>query len=201
MSPLRTTLGLSVVLLLAGSALSGYIGGGTFVARTQFGTLVDDGGVICQGSAGDGIGGGCLPFPTDGQEGFVGVLDDAAGKAVAFQVCIDNDGDGICGGPGRADGTCADDISFSHTDDGRFFNALGPLPTSFLRGCRGGFPGYVVLLCAGAHEVEGSAHSHAVTQGKIALRPTGSGFGDFCGGGGSGGAAGPNVAAKAYRVV
>ena len=202
MSPLRAFLGLSIVLVFAGPAFSGYTAGGTFVVRTQFGSLVDDGGVVCQGSAGDGIGGGCLPFPTDGREGYVGVFDDSQGKEVAFQVCLDNNGDGVCGGPGRADGTCGDEIFFSHSDDGRFFNPLGPLPTTFQRGCGdGAFPGYVVLLCTGAHEVDGSAHTHAVTQGRIELRPTGSGYGNFCGGGASNGAAGPNVAAKAYTVV
>ena len=202
MKTLRPLLGLATILLLSGSALSGYTGGGTFVAKTPLGTVVDNGGAICQGTAGDGIGGGCLPFPGEGREGFVGVMDDSAGKEVAFQVCIDNNGDGICGGP-QNDGRCFDQIFFSHADDGKFFNPLGPLPTSFLSGCgAGAHNGYVVLLCSGEHVDATGPHTHAPRTGTISLTASGSGYGDFCGGGASGGAANPvNTVAKAYKVI
>lgn len=209
MRSLRIPLALAFMTTLAATALAGtYQAGGTFVVKTQFGTLLDNGGVVCDGVNGDGIGGGCLLFPApvsgpDGRGGaFVRVHDDVAGPAVAFQVCIDNNGDGICGGP-QTDPRCFDQIFFSHDDEGKFFNPLGPLPTSFLPGCEhnGGFGGYVALLCQGAHEVNGSAHTHSLTTGMIGLAPFGAGYGDFCGGGGAGGENGNNTAvAKAYVV-
>jgi hypothetical protein len=206
MRAIRYSIALLLLTSLAASSLAGtYVAGGTFVVKAEVGTLLDNGGVVCEGTDGDGVGGGCLLFPSEGREGgFVGVLDDEAGTDVAFQVCIDNDGDGICGGPQPADGRCFDQIFFSHDDEGRFFNPLGPLPTSFLEGCAGGFPGYVVLLCQGAHEAGGAAHTHTLTGGSIKLMGSGSGYGDFCGGA-NGGAAGPfgnnPAVAKAYRVV
>lgn len=199
---------LIVCLLTAAPAFAGYTAGGTFVVKTDEGTILDNGGVICQGTNGDGIGGGCLRFPpSDGRDqgAFVRVNDNAAGPGVAFQVCIDNNGDGVCGGPQLND-FCRDQIFFSHNDEGRFFNPLGPLPTSRLPGCSaGGHNGYVVLLCQGAHEVDGHSHTHSLSSGSIGLAPFGSGYGDFCGGGFGGGTGGPagfvNAAAKAYRVV
>jgi hypothetical protein len=206
MSPLRTFILLATVAALVVPAVAtAYVSGGTFVVKTEFGTIVDNGGVVCRGTSGDGIGGGCLPFPAGETRGvFIRVADDVAGAAVAFQVCIDNNGDGICGGPIQQD-ACQDQIFFSHNDEGRFFNALGPLPKSFLQGCaaNGGFAGYVVLLCTGAHEVRGTAHTHSLTQGAIGFAPFGTGYGNFCGGGGAGGETGlgqPAVA-KAYTVV
>lgn len=191
-------------LLVATSAASAYVSGGTFVVKTQYGTIVDNGGAVCKGLTGDGYGGGCLPFPQEGtREGaFIGVRDDAAGKAVAFQVCIDNNGDGVCGGQFSPDEKCRDQIFFSHSDGGRFFNPLGPLPTRGLAGCPT-FQGYVVLLCTGAHDDrELGTHSHTLTSGVIQFAPFGSGYGDFCGGGGAGGEPGlVNAAAKAYEVI
>lgn len=201
-----TALALLTVLFTAAPAFGeGYVGGGTIVAKSSVtGTLVDDGAVVCQGTNGDGIGGGCLPFgATAADEVYIGVRDDEADKAVAFQVCIDNNGDGICGGP-QNDPRCFDQIFFSHADGGKFFNPLGPLPTSFLPDCgQGAFPGYVVLLCQGVHEDRQTGpHTHDVSRGVIAFTPGGSGYGDFCGGGGSGGASGKSDAvAKAYKVV
>lgn len=216
---LRTICGLLLIsLLTAAPALAGYTAGGTFVVKTQFGTVLDNGGVVCQGTTGDGVGGGCLPFPervpgTESPGGFVRVYDNGAAQNVAFQVCIDNNGDGICGGPQTND-QCRDQIFFSHNDEGKFFNPLGPLPTTFLRGCGPGSAGggsstqhngYVVLLCQGAHEVDGTAHTHSLSAGSIGLSDFGAGYGDFCGGGFGGGTGGPtgfgNFAAKAYRVV
>ena len=92
----------------------------------------------------------------------------------------------------------------SHDDQGKFFNPLGPLPTTTLAGCAKAFQGYVVLLCEGAHEVNGSAHTHSVTQGTIALYPFGAGYGDFCGGAGASGGTNEgfvDAVAKAYKVV
>lgn len=208
MNALRTLmLALAATALVAAPALAGtYVGGGTFVVATPLGTVLDNGGVVCQGTNGDGIGGGCLLFPEATREGgFVAVKDQVAGLSVAFQVCIDNNGDGICGGPQGLGGRCFDQIFFSHSDGGVFHNALGPLPTRFLEGCPGGFPGYVVLLCQGEHvERDGSAHSHALTRGSIQLASKGTGYGTFCGGSGEGqpGSLGNNAAvAKAYKVV
>lgn len=199
-----TLIGILLTALVAAPALAGaYVGGGTFVVRTQFGTLLDNGGVVCDGTNGDGTGGGCLPFPKFAREGgFVRVHDAQAGREVAFQVCIDNNGDGICGGP-QGDDRCRDQIFFSHDDSGRFFNPLGPLPTSRLADCpTSGHDGYVVLLCQGAHEVGGSSHTHSVTRGSIGLSDFGAGYGNFCGGGSSNGTNDgfADAVAKAYVV-
>lgn len=209
MSPSRS-LGLVLLasLVALAPAVVAYTEGGTFVVKAEGVTVVDDGAVICRGLGGNGVGGGCLPLPLPGttrEGGFVAVVDDAAGLDVAFQVCLDNNGDGVCGGPQPVDGRCRDQIFFSHAEGGRFFNALGPLPTTTLKDCPKAFQGYVVLLCQGVHDTaEAGPHQHDVTSGRIFATNSGSGFGDFCGGNG-GGAAGPagfvDAAAKAYRVV
>lgn len=211
-------------LTLAAPALAGYTSGGTFVVKSQGITVVDNGGVVCDGLTGGGVGGGCLPFPaetpprSDGTApgAFIRVSDLEVGERVAFQVCIDNDGDGICGGQPPIDltidvegasvsvgaGECRDQIFFSHGDGGRFFNPLGPLPTSSLKGCPDAFQGYVVLLCEGVHDDrEQGPHKHQLSTGTIEFAPDGSGYGDFCGGGGAGGEQGfTNTAAKGYVV-
>jgi hypothetical protein len=196
-------------LFVASTALAGgYVGGGTFVVKSNGLTVVDNGGVVCQGMDGSGVGGGCLPFPEAGADGtppsaFVGVNDASAGNAVAFQVCIDNSGDGICGGP-QTDPACRDQIFFSHSDGGVFHNPLGPLPTSAIRGCASAFPGYVVLLCQGEHnDARSGPHTHTLTTGTIFAAKDGTGYGDFCGGNGGGTPVGGfgDFAAKAYRVV
>lgn len=207
MTATRVLLGLLVLTLASAPALAGYTAGGTFVVKSGDDTLLDNGGAICRGLTGSGVGGGCLPFSRDERGAFIGVADGAAGREVAFQVCIDNNGDGVCGGPTQPDSTgeasCQDQIFFSHADGGKFFNPLGPLPTSSLRGCPKAFQGYVVLLCQGEHVDAAGPHTHRVTEGTIALAPFGSGYGDFCGGGFGGGtpAGFVNAAAKAYRVV
>ena len=195
---------LTATLVAAAPALA-YTSGGTFVVKSNGLTLVDNGAVVCHGLTGNGVGGGCLPFPTPdptAEGGFVGVVDDAAGDQVAFQVCIDNNGDGVCGGP-ATDPKCRDQIFFSHADDGRFFNPLGPLPTSTLRGCADAFQGYVVLLCQGVHDDPAAGpHTHRLTSGTIFAATQGSGYGDFCGGNGGGTSGGfVDAAAKAYRVA
>jgi hypothetical protein len=207
MTATRILLGLLLTTALAAPAFAGYTAGGTFVVKSDGQTIVDNGGAICQGLTGSGVGGGCLPFPLadpTGQAGaFIGVRDDAAGASVAFQVCIDNNGDGICGGQPLPTEPCRDQIFFSHSDGGRFFNALGPLPTTSLKGCPNAFQGYVVLLCQGEHnDREAGPHSHTLTTGTIKLMRDGSGYGDFCGGGFGGSAGGfVNTAAKAYKVI
>ena len=180
-----------------------YVGAGVTVVRAGGQAVIDNGGVICRAS-GPSIGGGCVDFPAPGTDGAgVQVVDADLGLDVAFQVCIDNNGDGICGGPqGLGSLECGDDIFFSHSDDGAFFNAVGPLPGSFRRGCPGGdWNGYVVMMCSGVHAVTGDdAHAHEATQGVISTTFGAKGFGDFCGGGG-GPTGTPNpVVAKAYIV-
>lgn len=202
---LRTLALLATVLCLATPAFAGsYLAGGTFVVKNEFGTVLDNGGVVCTDLAGNGVGGGCLPFPK-GAEGFVHVYDNLAGRDVAFQVCIDNNADGICGGP-QLDERCRDQIFFSHADGGAFFNPLGPLPAGFLRGCGVGAPhaGYVVLLCQGVHDdAQLGPHEHRLSAGQIGLASFGTGYGDFCGGGfGNGTIDGfEEAAAKAYVVA
>jgi hypothetical protein len=155
-----------------------YVGGGAAVVKSAGEpAVVDDGVVVCNPDGAPSIGGGCLPFG-----GSVQVTDAVLGNAVAFQVCIDNNGDGICGGGDAAGGTaCADDLFFSHDDKGRFFNPLGPLPTTFARGCSGGaHSGYVIFLCDAVHNAEGG-HAHKPTTGSITTTSApGTGFGDFC---------------------
>jgi hypothetical protein len=176
-----------------------YVGGGTAVYK-QAGQdpTVDTGVTVCHPDEGTGVGGACLPFSSAGQ--FIDVTDavrelaDGTGHNVAFQVCIDNNGDGKCVSGGGRPGTidpCADSVFFSHNDEGRFFNPLGPLPTS--RSSQGqcnaagtGWNGYVVFLCEGAHTAkDGASHSHPATTGTVRAvtdSPTAGQYGDFCGG-------------------
>lgn len=172
-----------------------YTGGATFVARdARLGQLLDAGGVLCHAGTGDGVGGACIAWDSlDGLEEFVQVDDALAGLDVAFQVCVDNNGDGLCGGPQGLDSTgglggingtggCRDTILFSHDDRGAFFNPLGPLPTGFPSGCTGGFAGWVVFLCEGVHDDKVVPHEHAATTGHVTPVTSGSGSGTFCGG-------------------
>ncbi|MEO7803190.1 MAG: hypothetical protein ABIS18_01765 [Actinomycetota bacterium] len=172
-----------------------YIGGGTFVVKQAGQEPEADRGVaVCSRSSAAGVGGACLAFPTDTSNAYVKVDDLLAGPNVAFQVCIDNNGDGRCitgGDKPQVPDPCADQIFFSHDDQGRFFNALGPLPTT-RTGCvppTVGHNGYIVFLCEGVHAVRGStgvepAHSHGAISGTINLSGPGpiQGFGNFCGG-------------------
>jgi hypothetical protein len=155
-----------------------YVGAGTAVARANGGTAVDDGTVVCDDGNGVGSGGVCLAF---GGGDAVSVADQALGENVAFQVCLDNNGDGFCTSP--SSGECPDQIFFSHNDAGQFFNPIGPLPTGFLPGCYGGpWKGYVVLLCEGAHAVGTDVHTHEASTGTASVTIGGEGFGTFCGG-------------------
>ena len=154
-----------------------YVSGGTVVTRAAGQTAVDNGFVICNGGAGVGIGGFCVGF---GGGDSIEVIDQVAGRNVAFQACIDNNGDGICTSPDFGD--CADVTFFSHDDDGSFKNPVGPMPTGFTDNCRGGFPGYVVFLCEGTHATELDPHVHTAGAGTGYVTTGGQGSGTFCGG-------------------
>ncbi len=187
---IRTTL-CTIILLsfsVAPTLASMYVGGATFVARdNSVGQLLDAGGMLCYEGTGDGVGGACLSWADVGSNQFVRVADGLADTNVAFQVCVDNNGDGLCGGiinegPGGILTGCFDTILFSHDDAGTFYNPLGPLPTSFPPGCSGGFPGWIVFLCEGIHDDGSTTHTHPVTAGTVTATNTGSGTGTFCGG-------------------
>lgn len=155
---------------------------GTFVLKqANQPPIADEGAMVCSPSRAVGVGGGCVSFGLAPDASSVEVLDAVQAHNVAFQVCIDNNGDGRCVSPDK--GECPDQIFFSHDDEGRFFNPLGGLPTHHLPGCPGGvWDGYVVFLCTGVHNA-GTAHSHQVTAGTISTRNfPGTGFGNFCGG-------------------
>lgn len=176
----------TLLVLIAGvvSATSGpfdtYVSATTAVVKEAGQQpILDDGGTICnKGNPNPSLGGGCVLFgPWDS----IHVSDSALGDNVAFQVCIDNNGDSVCGGGNFGPtGQCFDEIFFSHDDAGNFYNPLGPLPQSFRFGCTGGpWPGYVVMLCSGVHNA-GLAHAHSTTTGSITGTSGGTGFGDFC---------------------
>lgn len=195
--PRRKISGLVAVAALAAALLapggsraavsepSTFVAAGTVVAK-QTGSApdLDRGVVVCDPAAGRGIGGVCIPFA--GGRNAIGVLDALASGEVAFQACIDNSGDGACTVDNRTTiNPCTDDIFYSHDDQGRFFNPLGPLPAGFWQGCAGqenfhGFPGYVVFICDGVHLNQGEAHSHSATSGTVELVAGGTGYGTFC---------------------
>jgi hypothetical protein len=159
-----------------------YTGAGTVVVK-QAGAApaADEGALVCVPNQARGVGGGCISFGTGINTGGVQVDDAENGRTVAFQVCIDNNGDGRCVSPDPT--PCGDQIFFSHDDAGNFFNPLGPLPIRHRDGCPGGrWDGYIVFVCTGAHTVDGTAHNHGATTGTISAVPTGTGFGTFCGG-------------------
>lgn len=197
MSRFKTIAALAALLALSvmtlGEAHAGvYVGGGTVVYKEQGAPPQADNGTLACHSTGVAVGGGCIPF---GAGNFVDVLDVLSGHNVAFQVCIDASGDGVCtdlGPQAAGEIPCADRMFFSHDDEGLFHNPLGPLPAAMPAGCGATAPwqGYVVFLCEGVH-VAGSStgapggepHAHTATAGTISstggLPP--SGFGNFCG--------------------
>lgn len=170
-----------------GAATSGpmdtYVAGTTVVVKQgEQRPLVDDnlGLTICNKSTPlPSVGGGCVAF---GPWNSILVQDAAMGTQVAYQVCIDNDGDSLCTFfENDKEIPCGDQIYFSHDDNGIFYNPLGPLPMGFKPGCPGGpWHGYVVFLCTGVHNANG-AHAHAATAGSITGVFSGTGYGDFCG--------------------
>ncbi len=194
---MNTTTRISIIALALASFVtlpalaSNYVGGATFVARDDgAGQLLDAGGMMCYEDTGDGVGGACIAWDdlAPGQE-YAAINDVMTGTNVAFQVCVDNNGDGLCGDTpstvGKAGSifdACRDTILFSHDDNGTFYNPLGPLPLDFTQGCAGGFPGWILFLCEGAHDDGSSTHTHSVTSGTFTPSTTGSGKGTFCGG-------------------
>lgn len=205
----RLALALASLVVLAvpggakAAATARYEDGGTAVVRAGGEPVVDNGAVVCRLSQPTSVGGGCVDFgPPSRDVAGVKVADDANGLNVAFQVCIDNNGDGICGGV-QGDGSlpCGDDLYFSHADGGAYFNPVGPLPNGFRKGCAGGpWNGYVVLLCTGVHSDVSGPHVHQATTGAISSVVGAAGSGNFCGNGASSGASGVFVA-KAYTVI
>ncbi|HEX9697238.1 MAG TPA: hypothetical protein VGB64_13110 [Actinomycetota bacterium] len=171
-----------------------YVGGATVVYKEAGNqTAVDEGAAACLVGTGTGIGGGCLPFGAGTAVEVIDALGIPTGTEheVAFQVCIDNNADLKCTSGGASQTLpCHDEVFFSHSDDGLFFNPLGPLPGARSPGCpTGGWNGYVVFICQGVHTgqgpfpgTSGSPHAHPSTLGTIELTTGGSGFGDFCGG-------------------
>lgn len=156
-----------------------YAAGGTAVVKEQGQPAQVDSGALACTQNGVGVGGGCIPF---GNYDSILVQDAARGRNVAFQVCIDNNGDGACSG--ESGNSCRDQQFFSHDDAGAFFNPLGPLPKGFLPGCPGGaWKGYVVFLCEGVHipvRPPGPGHAHPATAGTISGALSGTGYGNFC---------------------
>lgn len=164
------------------------IGGGTVVVKQQGqGPAADSGTLVCEPGTGIGTGGACLDFAPGG---FVEVLDTVNGHHVAFQVCLDTNGDGVCVDNPKDQSPCRDRMFFSHDDAGIFHNPLGPLPTSMPCGpTPAGWNGYVVFLCEGVHVTAngtssgGTPHTHETTVANVSV--TGpmapSGYGDFCG--------------------
>ncbi|HVL91590.1 MAG TPA: hypothetical protein VM841_15315 [Actinomycetota bacterium] len=164
------------------------VGGGTVVVKQQGqGPAADNGTLVCEPGTGIGTGGACLDFAPGG---FVEVLDALNGYNVAFQVCIDANGDGVCVDDPKNQSPCRDRMFFSHDDAGQFHNPLGPLPSSMPCGnTASGWNGYVVFLCEGVHvaqngsSVGGAPHTHETTVANVSVTGpmASSGFGDFCG--------------------
>ena len=155
-----------------------YVAGGTAVVREDGQPTADEGSVVCNNGNNEGVGGFCTSF---GGGDAMAVFDAAAQSDVAFQVCVDNDGDGFCTTPDT--GPCADVVAFSHDDSGAFYNPVGPLPTGFSPGCgAGAWNGYVVFLCQGTHISGGVGHVHPATTGTGRVTSGGEGLGTFCGG-------------------
>lgn len=165
---------------VADGAEASYVAGGTAAVRNGGSTTLDEGVMTCTDVGGyRGAGGFCLPF---GGGDAVRVADQVAGENVAFQVCLDQNGDGACTSPDEAP-SCPDVVVFSHDDNGAFFNPVGPLPTGFDPGCGyGAFPGYVVFLCEGVHaDFTLLPHVHPATAGTATVTSGGEGLGTFCG--------------------
>lgn len=189
------------LLAVQGAGAGAYIGGGTVVYKEQPqsgqepAAEVDRGVLVCEPESGVGVGGGCIPFSAGVSA--IMVQDVVQQTTVAFQVCIDINGDGRCVSQGPVTDFSSETVGklcqqgldlvwFSHDDRGNFFNPLGPLPNTMPPMCPGhqtGFQGYVVFLCEGVHDtVVDGRHAHPSTTGTITGVPQGTGYGDFCGG-------------------
>lgn len=203
--------------------MGNYTGPGTVVASFGFigstneqqATFVDNGAIVCEDVNGDQVyeksrGGTCIPFQQmdDGSARFDSILveDALAHTDVAFQVCVDMNADNLCGSGVFANGLvgsgpCPDLILFSHSSStGRFDNPMWVDHQAIVgqwASCTGGtgFAGYVVILCAGAHQVRSDpeAHTHEATFGQVYATFGGTpASGDYCG---------SPVAVKAYEVL
>jgi hypothetical protein len=130
-----------------------YQGPGVVVTQDAAGnTLIDNGVVRCQLAApSGGQGGFCIPFSDISASGSTLTVNDASsGTNVSYQVCLDNNGNGVCG---DSSGGCSDLILFSHSSSS-YANPMSGLPTSHAAGCPGsvGFDGLVVFICQGVHD-------------------------------------------------
>ena len=175
-----------------------YQGPGVIVAASAGDPpFVDNGAVVCQDTDDDqvpdhGQGGVCIPFTLLAGDS-VKVLDASPliGANVAFQVCVDVSGDGVCTFGGNFSDCERDIIYFSHeTSSGANHNPLYVDPAlsfaTFQECGSQGFPGYVVIVCAGVHAQAragaGAGHTHEATEGFVQGALTGgTGQGDFCG--------------------
>ncbi len=194
---LACVISLSFIGLDAPGASAATWSQGATVVVKQVGqqALVDIGTTVCRLATNSGTGGACVPF---GAGNAVKVTDVSAGLTVAYQACVDNDGNGKCGGTPIIQG-CSDLVFYSHDDSGAFFNPLGPLPTGFRSGCPGGrFRGYVIFVCQGVHVDGISPHTHLVKSGTATLTTNGTGYGNFCG---PGEAIDPRTPPKTYVVI
>ena len=171
----------TILLFMTFSTLAGAVHAGTYtgsavvVTRAGGTTAVDNGVVTCEPFSGDGKGGSCIPF--SGSYDSISVVDVSLGTGIAFGVCIDNNQDRNCGGQ-RATDPCQDQQFFSHRDDGGFDNPLGSLPTSLASGCPptpGGFNGYIIFICSGAHDAP-TAHIHDANSGTVSGTTGGTGM-------------------------
>lgn len=201
----------------AGPWAASYAGPGSIVASFDLGgpntegsaTFVDNGAIVCEDVDGDGIyekgrGGTCISFAQFHATGMDSILveDALAYRDVAFQVCVDANGDGVCGDGFFNDPFatgCRDIIYFSHSSfTGGYSNPMY-MPywaeQHFYNCGYGGFPGYIVILCAGAHQTQGdpTGHTHEVTFGQTYLDWGGAWpSGDYCG---------APTAVKAYQLI
>ncbi|HEX2021828.1 MAG TPA: hypothetical protein VHH36_03895, partial [Candidatus Thermoplasmatota archaeon] len=111
-----------------GPALATWEGAGTIV--TSFNviggpiTVADNGAVACidaddDGDHESGRGGACIAFEDVSGDSLL-VTDDEHGTDIAFQVCVDVNGDGICGlvGGGDANGDGIPDVFADNDGDG-----------------------------------------------------------------------------------
>lgn len=186
----------------------------SFDLQAQQITVLDSGAVVCRSSAtAAGSGGNCVPFgAVSGTNNALAVTEDCSNACVpnvlTFQVCVDNNGDGICKGlqdisddrPMSQPPNCSfDSIFYSHsttTTRNRDPLYIPAWAQTFWQGCGGvGYPGYVVIVCAGAHNNKAGSlpHTHTATLGNIApASTTDLTSGNYCG---------APTATKAYKVV
>lgn len=218
-----------------------YDGAGTIVTGLddsgEASTVADNGGVVCEDVDGDndpdrGYGGTCIPFSAithteeepEPAKGIHVTDDEVADEDIAFQVCVDMTGSGTCGSEPVSD-FCQDIILYSHdTVTGENFNPLFVEAETLefvwkecqsLEEIDGGFPGFIVITCAGLHahsddqqpEAVLQTHGHGVTNGTAQVVETDNdpdNRGDYCGApppGGIGEEQAEQVREKPYEIV